>query len=62
MLAIHEHSKRLQTERDRAGANVTTNGEDEINEQTMKTAKKIGFIILTSESEAHTLIGIADSR
>ncbi|KAJ5883672.1 Nucleoporin NUP57 [Penicillium subrubescens] len=41
MLAIHEHSKRLQVEMDRAGANVTTNGEDEIDEQTMKTAKKI---------------------
>ncbi|KAF3397766.1 Nucleoporin [Penicillium rolfsii] len=41
MLAIHEHSKRLQVEMDRAGANVTANGEDEIDEQTMKTAKKI---------------------
>ncbi|KAJ5166874.1 Nucleoporin NUP57 [Penicillium canariense] len=41
MLAIHEHSKRLQAEMDRAGANVATNGAEEIDEQTMKTAKKI---------------------
>ncbi|CEO58883.1 Putative Nuclear pore complex, p54 component [Penicillium brasilianum] len=41
MLAIQEHSKRLQAEMDRAGANMTNNAEDEIDEQTMKTAKKI---------------------
>ncbi|EPS25777.1 hypothetical protein PDE_00713 [Penicillium oxalicum 114-2] len=41
MLAIHEHSKRLQAEMDRAGANMTNRAEDEIDEQTMKTAKKI---------------------
>jgi nuclear pore complex protein Nup54 len=44
MLAIHEHSKRLQVEMDRAGANVTANGEDEIDEQTMKTARKVGLL------------------
>lgn len=41
MLAIQEHSKRLQAEMDRAGANVTNNAEDEIDEHTMKTAKKV---------------------
>ncbi|OQE40900.1 hypothetical protein PENCOP_c005G03109 [Penicillium coprophilum] len=40
MLAIHEHSKRLQVEMDRAGVNVTQ-AEDDIDEQTLKTAKKI---------------------
>ncbi|KAJ5578141.1 uncharacterized protein N7459_007105 [Penicillium hispanicum] len=41
MLAIHEQSKRLQAEIDRAGPNVAARAEDEIDEQTMKTAKKI---------------------
>ena len=41
MLAIHEQSKRLQAEMERAGGNVTSNSEDEIDEQTMKTAKKV---------------------
>lgn len=41
MLAIHEHSKRLQAEMDRAGTNVVSNGVDEIDEQTLKTAKKV---------------------
>ncbi|KAJ5226244.1 hypothetical protein N7468_007469 [Penicillium chermesinum] len=41
MLAIHEQSKRLQAEMERAGTNVTANSEDEIDEETMKTAKKI---------------------
>lgn len=40
MLAIHEHSKRLQVEMDRAGVNVTQ-AEDDIDEQTLKTAKKV---------------------
>ncbi|CAG7991943.1 unnamed protein product [Penicillium salamii] len=40
MLAIHEHSKRLQVELDRAGVNVAQ-AEDDIDEQTLKTAKKI---------------------
>ncbi|KAG0154880.1 hypothetical protein PDIDSM_451 [Penicillium digitatum] len=40
MLAIHEHSKRLQVEMDRAGMNVTQ-AEDDIDEQTLKTARKI---------------------
>ncbi|KAJ5937854.1 hypothetical protein N7454_004196 [Penicillium verhagenii] len=41
MLAIHEQGKRLQAEMDRAGGNAAVNAEDEIDEQTMKTAKKI---------------------
>ncbi|KAJ5097325.1 hypothetical protein N7456_008046 [Penicillium angulare] len=41
MLAIHEQSKRLQAEMERAGGNMASNSEDEIDEQTMKTAKKI---------------------
>ncbi|KAJ6013687.1 hypothetical protein N7540_008278 [Penicillium herquei] len=41
MLAIHEQGKRLQAEMERAGGNVASNAEDEIDEQTMKTAKKI---------------------
>ena len=41
MLAIHEHSKRLQAEIDRAGPNVAVKAEDEIDEQTMKTAKEV---------------------
>ncbi|KAJ5682324.1 Nucleoporin NUP57 [Penicillium macrosclerotiorum] len=41
MLAIHEHSKRLQAEMERAGPAAAANAEDEIDEQTMKTAKKI---------------------
>jgi nuclear pore complex protein Nup54 len=41
MLAIHEHGKRLQGEMERVGATVGSNGEDEIDEHTMKTAKKV---------------------
>ncbi|KAJ5664061.1 hypothetical protein N7507_004792 [Penicillium longicatenatum] len=41
MLAIHEQGKRLQAEIDRAGGSAVLNSEDEIDEQTMKTAKKI---------------------
>ncbi|KAJ5627880.1 hypothetical protein N7490_010108 [Penicillium lividum] len=41
MLAIHEQGKRLQAEMDRAGSNAAANTEDEIDEHTMKTAKKI---------------------
>ncbi|KAJ5658385.1 uncharacterized protein N7484_002034 [Penicillium longicatenatum] len=41
MLAIHEQGKRLQAEIDRAGGSAALNSEDEIDEQTMKTAKKI---------------------
>ncbi|KAJ5553252.1 hypothetical protein N7494_002630 [Penicillium frequentans] len=41
MLAIHEQGKRLQAEIDRAGGSAVVNSEDEIDEQTMKTAKKI---------------------
>ncbi|KAJ5135537.1 uncharacterized protein N7515_004815 [Penicillium bovifimosum] len=40
MLAIHEHSKRLQAEMDRVGVNVTQ-AEDDIDEETLKVAKKI---------------------
>jgi nuclear pore complex protein Nup54 len=43
MLAIHEHSKRLQVEMDRAGVNVTQ-AEDDIDEQTLKTAKKVRYL------------------
>lgn len=46
MLAIHEHSKRLQVELDRAGVNAAQ-AEDDIDEQTLKTAKKV------SPSRAH---------
>ena len=45
MLAIHEHSKRLQAEMDRAGVNVTQ-AEDDIDEQTLKTAKKVCYLAL----------------
>ncbi|CAI7647933.1 unnamed protein product [Penicillium pancosmium] len=41
MLAIHEHGKRLQADMERVGATMCSNGEDEIDEHTMKTAKKI---------------------
>ena len=41
MLAIREHSKRLQVEMDRAGANAATQGEDELDENTIKTVKKV---------------------
>lgn len=41
MLAIREHSKRLQVEMDRAGANAVTHSEDELDENTMKTVKKV---------------------
>jgi nuclear pore complex protein Nup54 len=44
MLAIHEHSKRLQAELDRAGVSVTP-AEDDIDEQTLKTAKKVRYLI-----------------
>ncbi|KAJ5574933.1 hypothetical protein N7450_008832 [Penicillium hetheringtonii] len=41
MLAIHEHGKRLQADMERVGAHVGSNADDEIDENTMKTAKKI---------------------
>ncbi|KAF7113629.1 hypothetical protein CNMCM5793_002985 [Aspergillus hiratsukae] len=40
MLAIREHSKRLQAEMEKAGA-TAAQGEEELDEDTMKTAKKI---------------------
>ncbi|KAJ5561729.1 hypothetical protein N7535_003810 [Penicillium sp. DV-2018c] len=40
MLAIHEHSKRLQAEMDRVGVDMTQT-EDDIDEETLKVAKKI---------------------
>lgn len=43
MLAIHEHSKRLQVELDRAGVNVTQ-AEDDIDEHALKTAKKVRYL------------------
>ncbi|EAW07604.1 putative nucleoporin [Aspergillus clavatus NRRL 1] len=41
MLAIREHSKRLQAEMERAGATTAAQAEDELDENTMKTTKKI---------------------
>ncbi|KAF7589506.1 hypothetical protein BBP40_004213 [Aspergillus hancockii] len=41
MLAIREHSKRLQLEMEKAGPNAAAQADDELDEQTMKTAKKI---------------------
>ncbi|KAF9885092.1 hypothetical protein FE257_000732 [Aspergillus nanangensis] len=41
MLAIREQSKRLQLEMERAGPGAAAQGEDELDENTMKTAKKI---------------------
>ncbi|RAH65723.1 putative nucleoporin [Aspergillus aculeatinus CBS 121060] len=41
MLAIREHSRRLQQEMERAGPKATAQAEDELDEQTLKTAKKI---------------------
>lgn len=43
MLAIHEQGKRLQAEMERAGGNIASNADDEIDEQTMKTAKKVSL-------------------
>lgn len=55
MLAIHEHSKRLQAEMDRAGTRVTANGDDEIDEATMKTAKKVCCHNVTASLHALTI-------
>ncbi|OJI97280.1 hypothetical protein ASPVEDRAFT_49314 [Aspergillus versicolor CBS 583.65] len=41
MLAIREHSKRLQTEMERAGAGAAAQTEDDLDENTMKIAKKV---------------------
>ncbi|RAK95550.1 putative nucleoporin [Aspergillus ibericus CBS 121593] len=41
MLAIREHSRRLQQEMERAGPSAAAQADDELDEQTMKTAKKI---------------------
>lgn len=41
MLAIREDSKRLQAEMEKAGASTAAQGEEELDENTMKTAKKI---------------------
>ncbi|KAL4945809.1 nucleoporin complex subunit 54-domain-containing protein [Aspergillus oleicola] len=41
MLAIREHSKRLQAELERAGTDASAQTEDELDENTMKIAKKI---------------------
>ena len=48
MLAIREQSKRLQVEMDRAGANTTGQGDDELDENTMKVVKKVCFINIQS--------------
>ena len=42
MLAIREHSKRLQLEMEKAGPGAAAQADDELDEQTMKTAKKVG--------------------
>lgn len=49
MLAIHENSKRLQAEMNRVGMNVDSNAEDEIDEQTLKTAKKVRQYCIRSD-------------
>jgi nuclear pore complex protein Nup54 len=62
MLAIHEHSKRLQVELDRAGVNVTQ-ADDEIDEQTLKTAKKVGpsrVYVTPSEQSTNNILQILD--
>lgn len=41
MLAIREHSTRLQAEMERAGSGVAAQAEDELDEATMKKAKKV---------------------
>ncbi|KAL2813657.1 nucleoporin complex subunit 54-domain-containing protein [Aspergillus granulosus] len=41
MLAIREHSKRLQAELERAGSGAAAQSEDELDENTIKIAKKI---------------------
>jgi nuclear pore complex protein Nup54 len=41
MLAIREHSKRLQAELERAGSAAGAQSEDELDENTIKIAKKI---------------------
>lgn len=44
MLAIREHSKRLQSEIEKAGAAKAPEQEgEELDESTMKTAKKVSF-------------------
>ena len=41
MLAIQEQSKRLQAEIERAGPSAASQAEDELDENTMKAAKKV---------------------
>ncbi|KAL3481908.1 nucleoporin complex subunit 54-domain-containing protein [Aspergillus californicus] len=41
MLAIREHSKRLEMELERAGSGTTAQSDDELNEDTIKIAKKV---------------------
>ncbi|KAE8154384.1 nucleoporin complex subunit 54-domain-containing protein [Aspergillus avenaceus] len=41
MLAIREHSKRLQLEMEKAGPGAAAQADDDLDEQTMKTARKI---------------------
>jgi nuclear pore complex protein Nup54 len=43
MLAIREHSKRLQTELERAGSGAAVQTEDELDENTMKIARKVCY-------------------
>jgi nuclear pore complex protein Nup54 len=41
MLAIREHSRRLAAEIDKSGASKTANGEESLDENVIKTAKKV---------------------
>lgn len=45
MLAIREHSRRLQQEMERAGPGAAAQADDELDEQTMKTAKKVSCLL-----------------
>ncbi|XHG06915.1 hypothetical protein AWENTII_010090 [Aspergillus wentii] len=45
MLAIREHSKRLQLEMEKAGPNAAAQADDGLDENTMKTAKKVSSLL-----------------
>lgn len=52
MLAIREQSKRLQMEMERAGPRAAAQADDQIDENTMKTAKKVCFDTAVATSMA----------
>ena len=56
MLAIQEHSKRLQLEMEKAGPSAAAQADDELDEQTMKTAKKVD-----TESPHHSVLDPTNS-